>query len=115
MVQTGLIDKRKKGLREYITVPSVSAVTLIGSLTAVFYMALNKIHTEGIAHPGVVMLLPIATMSWVIGILPIFMFLAYQDDFRQLNPILPSDYFVIAKRCFKAMLDNDFKVSEKNL
>lgn len=33
-----------------------------------------------------------------------------QVDFKGLNPIFPSHYLVIAKKCFQAMKDNDFKV-----
>lgn len=33
-----------------------------------------------------------------------------QDDFKAMNILIPTHYVLIAKRCFKSMRDNDFKV-----
>ncbi|KAG2448637.1 hypothetical protein HYH02_006524 [Chlamydomonas schloesseri] len=76
---------------------------------------MHFIHTEGIAHPGVLMLLPVCTIAWLALLIPLLTFVAYQDDFKALNPLIPTHYILIAKRTFTAMKNNDFKVSEKNL
>ncbi len=36
-----------------------------------------------------------------------------QDDFKAMNILLPTHYVLIAKRCFKSMRDNDFKVGAR--
>lgn len=40
---------------------------------------------------------------------------ALQDDFKNLNPLLPHHYFYIAKKSFRALQQNNFKVTEKDL
>ncbi|GFR39772.1 hypothetical protein Agub_g257 [Astrephomene gubernaculifera] len=112
MAQDGLLDQRKK---RFLTPKAFCAIFLGASLSAVFYATLHYIHAEGVSHPALLMLLPPAAITWLVMMIPIFMFIAYQDDFKQLNPLIPTHYILIAKRCFKAMKDNDFKVSEKNL
>ena len=35
-----------------------------------------------------------------------------QDEFVDLNPLIPSHYFFLLKKSIKAIRDNDFKVSQ---
>ena len=37
--------------------------------------------------------------------------LSKQDDFKNVNPLVPSNYRDIAIKCYKAMAANNFKVS----
>ena len=36
--------------------------------------------------------------------------LGVQNEFPNVNPIIPTHYFYLAKRCFKALQENDGKV-----
>ena len=36
--------------------------------------------------------------------------LGVQDEFPNVNPIIPTHYFYLAKRCFKALQENNGKV-----
>ena len=36
-----------------------------------------------------------------------------QHEFPNINPIIPAHYFYLAKRCFKALLENNGKVSRE--
>ncbi|GIL80824.1 hypothetical protein Vretimale_9415 [Volvox reticuliferus] len=112
MAREGILDRRKKFV---LTPQTFAALFLVVSLSAVFYALMHKIHDEGVAHPALLMLLPLPTILWLVLIIPLFIFMAYQADFKGLNPLIPTHYVLIAKRCFKAMKDNDFKVSEKDL
>ena len=75
---------------------------------------------EAATHPAAIMAMPPLTILWISSIIPLFMFLSYQRDFRGpngivLNPLVPSDYSLIVQRTFKLLKENNFKVSEKNL
>lgn len=75
---------------------------------------------EAASHPAAIMMLPPMTILYICSMLPLFMFLSYQKDFRGrngavLNPLVPSDYSLIIQKSFKALKDNNLKVSEKNL
>ncbi|GLC59467.1 hypothetical protein PLESTB_001490600 [Pleodorina starrii] len=112
MSQEGILDQRKKFR---FTPQTFAALFLALSLSAVFYALMHKIHDEGVTHPVILVLLPIPTIFWMLLMIPLFMFIAYQADFKGLNPLIPTHYIQIARRCFRAMKENDFKVSEKNL
>lgn len=109
---SGIIDKR---VSKRVLTPKAVAATFLGtSLSAAFYAILHYVHDEAVVHPAVLMLLPVIAIVWLALMIPIFMYVAYQDDFKAMNILIPTHYVLIAKRCFKSMRDNDFKVSEKN-
>ena len=89
--------------------------------SSLYYHIMHTLHIEQAAtHPAAVMMLPPMTIIYIASVLPLFMFLSYQKDYRGpngaiLNPLVPSDYLLVVQKSFKAMKDNNFKVSEKNL
>mmetsp|Transcript_4308 Transcript_4308/g.9336 ORF Transcript_4308/g.9336 Transcript_4308/m.9336 type:complete len:114 (+) Transcript_4308:162-503(+) len=93
----------------------ISAVVLICAISGLFYYLLHNLKITDVAHhPFLVVFLPVFGMGWIASVTPLFMYMTYQDDFRSLNPLVPSHYALILKRCFNAMKDNNFKVSEKS-
>ncbi|KAG2501870.1 hypothetical protein HYH03_000368 [Edaphochlamys debaryana] len=109
---TGLLDIRKKRI---LTPRAFEAGFLGLSISCAFYALMHFIHVEGIAHPGIIMFLPLTAITWIALMIPLLMFVVYQDDFRNMHPLNPVHFVQIAARCFRAMKHNNFKVSEKNL
>eukprot|EP00894_Picocystis_sp_ML_P001475 jgi/Pico_ML_1/51992/g2774.t1 len=60
-------------------------------------------------------LLPVLAAGAIAAVIPLVMFLSYQEDFEKLNPLIPSHYLFLAKKTMYALKTNNWKVSAKDL
>eukprot|EP00798_Chlamydomonas_sp_ICE-L_P001114 gene1114-3947_t len=86
------------------------AIGMIAGLAFLFYAVMVKFHDEQIIHPGIMVFFPIICISFMAVLIPLMMFISYQDDFKGVYPLLPSDLFKIVVTCYKSMAKNNFKV-----
>ncbi|GAX85739.1 hypothetical protein CEUSTIGMA_g13154.t1 [Chlamydomonas eustigma] len=97
-------------------VQSATAIVMIVMFSAVYYHFILNLHlNELAAHPAVIMAMPPLTILWGLSIFPLLVFLSFQDDFRNVNPLLPSNYRDIFIKSMKAMQSNGFKIREKDM
>lgn len=66
-------------------------------------------------HPHLRFLFPLFGAGAVLLIIPLGVYLTNQGDFPDINPIIPTHYFRLARRCLVAMIENEGKVSGKDL
>lgn len=112
---TGVIDASLRP-RKGVSPRAVMAGFLAAAAFVGYYLIMHSLHiTTAAAHPGVIMLLPPITVLLIAFVLPLFMFMAYEDDYSNLNPLLPHHYFKIAYKSYQAMQRNNWKVSEKDM
>uniref|UniRef100_A0A7S0RKR1 Uncharacterized protein n=1 Tax=Pyramimonas obovata TaxID=1411642 RepID=A0A7S0RKR1_9CHLO len=86
-------------------------VTIFG-LFAYFLSHLEKLVSKS---PGLVFLFPLSGILMIAAILPLVMFISYQDDFKEVNPLHPKVYMMLVKKTYIAMKDNNWKVSAKDI
>jgi len=95
---------------------SASAIVMIIMFTSLYYHFLSNLHLNELAsHPAVIMAMPPLTIVWGFSIFPLLVFLSFQDDFRNVNPLVPSNYRDIFLKAIKAMQSNGFKIREKDM
>ncbi|CAK0734989.1 hypothetical protein CVIRNUC_000512 [Coccomyxa viridis] len=100
---------RTNTIRAIITVLLI--VGIFGFLTASVSRIAEFLHT----HPHLQVLFPIIGAACVISVIPLGVYLTFQNEFPNVNPIIPTHYFYLAKRCFKALQENNGKVTGKDL
>ncbi|EIE26703.1 hypothetical protein COCSUDRAFT_32248 [Coccomyxa subellipsoidea C-169] len=102
-------QKRTNNVRAILTI--ILMVTFFGSMIA----SVTSIADFLEHHPELRFLFPLLGAGSVLLIIPLGVYLTNQGDFPDVNPIIPSHYFRLARRCFVAMVENDGKVSGKDL
>lgn len=60
-------------------------------------------------------LMPVMAVGAIAAVVPLAMFLSYQEEFDKLNPLIPSHYWFLAKKTMHALKTNNWKVSAKDL
>eukprot|EP00878_Enallax_costatus_P010610 GHUV01011083.1.p2 GENE.GHUV01011083.1~~GHUV01011083.1.p2 ORF type:complete len:112 (+),score=30.66 GHUV01011083.1:632-967(+) len=111
MADLGLLG----GHRRRFNASCISAALLILVILAGLYAFLHYAQAHIARNPFVVMLFPPVAAGSLAAIVPLLMFITYQDDFKKLNPWNPLDFYTISKRCYQAMARNNMKVAEKDL
>lgn len=66
-------------------------------------------------HPAFMQAMPLFGILMIGAVLPLGMQLLFLDAFADLNPLVPAQYFALCKRVYRAFLQNDGKVSSKDL
>jgi len=112
MAPHGLLEGHAK-LR--LSVGSCCAAAMLVSIFYGLYFGLHYTQHHVLDKPYLMILYPPAAMSTIGLMLPLLMYISYQDEFKGLNPILPHHFVRIAMRCYSAMGKNNMKVAEKDL
>ena len=64
-------------------------------------------------NPRLVMLLPPFGALCLCSVLPLVMYVAYQEDFgNKINPLRPDHYWYLARKTFGALKNNNWKVGK---
>ncbi|KAK9810361.1 hypothetical protein WJX72_009406 [[Myrmecia] bisecta] len=94
---------------------AVAAVVLILGIFATLWTTLAYLQSHTEAKPMLVVLFPIAAITGILAIIPLFIYLSYQGDFEKLNPLRPTHYWFLVKKTYTALQNNNLKVSAKDI
>ncbi|CAG9461730.1 unnamed protein product [Pedinophyceae sp. YPF-701] len=109
----GILDAKGRGRKgraaiDFSNPRVVVACVLIGGLALAFYVAVEFIrHAHIHIHPLAFLALPPLTAGSIGLLLPLFMYVASADDFRDLNPLFPTHYAYLFKKTYRALLSNE--------
>ncbi|GMH38303.1 hypothetical protein BSKO_06187 [Bryopsis sp. KO-2023] len=109
----GILPESAK--RRRITPRTVAGVLAGIFLCAVFWYTVHGLQDLIHIHPIAVLLFPLVGVLFMINVIPIVVFLSFEEEFGGLNPILPWDYIKICFKTFIALRENKWKVSNKDL
>lgn len=107
----GLLGNR----RRRPTPQAACAVLMAASVLGGLYLALHWVQDHLRHYPFLVILFPPLAMASIAVVIPLFMFVSYQDDFKNMTPLNPRHFILISKRCYSALAKNNMKVTEKDL
>mmetsp|Transcript_11306 Transcript_11306/g.15391 ORF Transcript_11306/g.15391 Transcript_11306/m.15391 type:complete len:121 (+) Transcript_11306:225-587(+) len=94
---------------------AITAIFIVIMIMVLFFYVLRLL--EGLVKkaPQIVMLFPICGVGMIILVLPLIMFICYQEDFCNVNPLNPKDYIMLLKKTCNALKNNNFKITAKDL
>uniref|UniRef100_A0A7S0UXB1 Uncharacterized protein n=1 Tax=Polytomella parva TaxID=51329 RepID=A0A7S0UXB1_9CHLO len=115
MSNSGLIKGKEGNKERSVTFGELCAVALLTSISLIFYFSFEEIHKLEKHHHSLIFMMPFLAIAWIVFVIPLFMYMSYLDDFKRLNPIIPTHYIRIATRCYKALSKNNLKVREKDM
>eukprot|EP00884_Botryococcus_braunii_P009389 jgi/Botrbrau1/18451/Bobra.0072s0034.1 len=68
-----------------------------------------------VKFPFLFPVLPVAMMLCLAMITPLVLYLLYQDDFREVEPLNPMHYIYLCRVAIRAFSQNQWKVASKDL
>eukprot|EP00899_Mesostigma_viride_P009322 jgi/Mesvir1/18391/Mv14272-RA.1 len=80
-----------------------------------FYFSIVWLGDSIAKRPWVMPLMPIVAVTFMVSILPVIMFIAYNEDFGKLNPLWPSHYWSMLRKTLTAIKDNNWKITGKDI
>lgn len=97
------------------TIRALTTILLIVAIFSSLMASVSWIAEFLHQNPHLRFLFPIFGGLCVMSIVPLGVYLTFQQEFPNVNPIIPTHYFYLAKRCFKALQENNGKVTGKDL
>ncbi|KAK9810986.1 hypothetical protein WJX73_003608 [Symbiochloris irregularis] len=108
--QTGSREEKSLLNLKRISACALVVLLVVGDVWAIVGMS-ERLQVNPLLFP----ILPILAISGLVSILPLLLYITYQGEFGKLNPLYPPHYFYLFRKVFRAFLDNDLKVSAKDL
>ncbi|KAK3276218.1 hypothetical protein CYMTET_15697 [Cymbomonas tetramitiformis] len=105
-------SKRSGGYRN----PKVIAAGVLGfGFVVGLLVAVSVVEKYLKEAPLLVFLLPFLGMFSLLLLLPLVVFVTYADDFSDVNPLKPKDYFYLMKKTFGALKEGKSRIQVKDL
>jgi hypothetical protein len=116
MMNSILDVERTKGARPKLNNPRALGAIFMGvSIFAIFGYLLTHLEKLVAKAPALVFLFPMSGIVLLGSLLPLIMFISYQDDFKAVNPLNPKSYLMLCKKTYVALMENNWKVSAKDI
>mmetsp|Transcript_30676 Transcript_30676/g.59157 ORF Transcript_30676/g.59157 Transcript_30676/m.59157 type:complete len:123 (-) Transcript_30676:333-701(-) len=110
------IDRNAVPLATKYKNPRALAAVFVGiSMFVGFWYFIHWLEHASKKQPHLVVMFPLAGAGLMVAFLPLVMFLAYQEDFGNLNPIYPTHYMFLVKKTLNALQENNWKISAKDI
>lgn len=92
-----------------------AALVLIVIIAVSFWQTVHYWQSHIHRSPHMILLFPATGLLALLLVTPLVLFLAHQSDFGHLNPLYPPHYLQMAKTSLRAVANNNWKVSSKDL
>lgn len=94
---------------------TVGAAIALAVIAVSVYLAIHQLVELIHNFPPATILLPLTAIAGLTAAFPLIMFMSYQNEFGNMNPLYPPHYLFLARRVLAALRANDLKVSAKDL
>jgi len=116
---SGILEAQQGRTPKSHTIRKVAAAVLAVGLFTAFFAAVFSMQDLVAAVPVLRhfqnFLFPLLAIGTILLILPLVFYLSFQEEFGNLNPLIPSHYYFLLKKSMTAIKDNNFKVSAKDM